>query len=291
MENLYFSSEMLERIVAFDGWRVISSLFTPETHALRNAMHEKWMLRHIDTHPHREVMLCLSGEGVYGYQGGVYHCVPGTVFLFDSYEPHDLSYPPNSPDALHLWLSLLDDRAIVRLLPISAGGRFSARHSFVVDDSSATLVLGHAWDMAARAELPEKVRRVRVVSALASLFASAVEQGYSRTKPAELRNKHADDIISSIMRSIALSGGGGLDLDKLSRYAGYSKFHFLRLFKRHAGMPVHKYIDQCRINKSKELARKGLNKSQIAQMLGFSSVSVYCRWMANYTGKGNPIRK
>ena len=134
VENLFFSAQMLELLMDYDGWRMVSSLFPPDTRPVRHAAHEEWMARHQDRHPHREILFSLSGKGLYGFDGKAYPCNPGTVFLFDSYEPHDNSYPPHAPRGTHLWISLLAEKAVARILDVN-GDRFPARHSFIIGDS------------------------------------------------------------------------------------------------------------------------------------------------------------
>ena len=282
MRNIFFSDEMIDTLINYDEWKIVSSLFPAEIHPIHHSAHEKWMTKHVDRHPHREILFSLSGKGLYGFHGNTYPCSPGTVLLFDSYEPHDNFYPPHAPPGIHLWLSLLDEKAVGRILVI-AGEKFSARHSFVVGDTAASVLLNQTWTrMAQNREIPEPFRRMRIISALSSVLMAAVEQGYGLTGSPVSPGGHIDEIIRSIMRNISVSGGNGLNLDNLARYSGYSKFHFLRTFKKHTGKSVHEYIDECRSKKTDDLRQKGLNKSEIAEALGFSSLSVYCRWLRNY---------
>lgn len=281
MENVYFTGGMIETIGGGDEWKVVSSIFKAELHPIHHAAHERWMTRHVDRHPHREVLFSLSGKGLYGFQGSTYPCHPGSVFLFEANEAHDNSYPPHAPPGIHLWLSLHEEKAAVRILTV-AGEKYSARHSFIVGDAAAVILLNQTWTrMAQNRELPEPFRRMRMVSAVSAVLMATVEQGYRVTGRAASPSSHIGEIIDSIMQTIAASGGNGFNLDNLARYSGYSKFHFLRIFKKHAGKSVHEYIDECRMRKAAELARRGLNQGEIAEALGFSSLSVYCRWRRN----------
>lgn len=285
MENAFFTGEMIEAITNCDEWKLVSTIVMAELYPIHHSAHERWMSRHVDRHPHREVLFSLSGKGLYGFQGNTYPCNPGAVFLFDAYEAHDDSYPPHAPPGIHLWLSLHEEKAIARILTI-VGEKYLARHSFVVGDAAAVILLNQAWTrMAQNREIPEPFRRMRMISAISSALMAAVEQGYGLAGRTASPGNHIDEILDSIMRNIAASGGNGLNLDNLARYSGYSKFHFLRTFKKHAGKSVHEYIDECRMKKADALAKRGLNKGEIAETLGFSSLSVYCRWLRNYRKK------
>ena len=48
-----------------------------------------------------------------------------------------------------------------------------------------------------------------------------------------------------------------LDLNQIAETAHYSKFHFLRLFKKCFGMSPNQYLQDLRLKKAKTLLRRG----------------------------------
>ncbi len=74
-----------------------------------------------------------------------------------------------------------------------------------------------------------------------------------------------------------------LSLEELADMAGYEEVYFHRLFSRHAGEPVHQFINRKRLERSKELLKEGLKIGSIAATLGFTSSSYFCRFFKRET--------
>ena len=62
-------------------------------------------------------------------------------------------------------------------------------------------------------------------------------------------------------------------LESLSRVAGLSRFHFLRVFHKQMGLPPHTYLTQVRIRRAKELLYQGLTIADVALDTGFTDQS------------------
>ena len=61
----------------------------------------------------------------------------------------------------------------------------------------------------------------------------------------------------------------GVSLEELADRAGLSRFHLVRAFRRHAGMPPHAFQTALRINAAKDLLRQGMGVQRVAQETGF----------------------
>jgi AraC family transcriptional regulator len=73
---------------------------------------------------------------------------------------------------------------------------------------------------------------------------------------------------------IAAGAAGGPTLAALADAAGYSKAHFVRLFRRSTGMPPHRYVLQRRLERARRLIETtALPLAQVASEAGFSSQS------------------
>jgi AraC family transcriptional regulator len=65
-----------------------------------------------------------------------------------------------------------------------------------------------------------------------------------------------------------------LSLDVIAGVAGISAFHFTRLFKQSAGLPLHRYIIQRRLSEAKRLLLTGrLTIAEVAALTGFADQS------------------
>lgn len=65
----------------------------------------------------------------------------------------------------------------------------------------------------------------------------------------------------------------GLSLPELASLAGYSQFHFHRMFRQHFGITTKKATADRQIEVAKELMRAGGKLDEIARLCGFSHQS------------------
>ena len=67
-------------------------------------------------------------------------------------------------------------------------------------------------------------------------------------------------------------------LEEVAAMAGFSKYHFSRLFKEFAGMPFYKYLNSRRIAYSEKLLLDPqINVTEVAIRSGFNSISAFMR--------------
>jgi AraC-like DNA-binding protein len=75
-----------------------------------------------------------------------------------------------------------------------------------------------------------------------------------------------------------------LNLDNISDEAWFSKFHFIRLFKKAYNSTPHQYLMKVRIERSRELLKKGVPVSEACFAVGFESVSSFTALFKRLTG-------
>ena len=69
-----------------------------------------------------------------------------------------------------------------------------------------------------------------------------------------------------------------LTLEEVASLAGFSKYHFTRLFRQYADTSFYKYLNQRRIDHAKTLLLDpGLSVIEVALASGFSSLSAFLR--------------
>src|SRR5687767_14297815 len=77
-----------------------------------------------------------------------------------------------------------------------------------------------------------------------------------------------------------------LDLNKLSDEACFSKYHFLRLFKRTYNKTPYQYISERRIEKAKEKLKHETSRiCEICEAVGFESTTSFSLKFKEYTGE------
>lgn len=71
----------------------------------------------------------------------------------------------------------------------------------------------------------------------------------------------------------------------MARDIGMSTFHFIRMFKKSAGLPPHKFFVTRRIDRAKELLRSPhLSISEVAEMSGFGGATQLTRAFRQFVG-------
>ena len=73
-------------------------------------------------------------------------------------------------------------------------------------------------------------------------------------------------------------------LEELAALAGLSKYHFLRVFRKHTGLTPKTYLNQIRTRRSEQMIRAGLDLSDIAYRSGFSDQSHFTRTFKSING-------
>ncbi len=75
-----------------------------------------------------------------------------------------------------------------------------------------------------------------------------------------------------------------IDLDNIADEAFFSKFHFIREFKKIYRNTPHQYLIHVRIEKSKELLQTAVPVTDACYEVGFESVSSFSRLFRRMTG-------
>lgn len=66
-----------------------------------------------------------------------------------------------------------------------------------------------------------------------------------------------------------------LDISNIADEACFSKFHFLRLFKRIYGKTPHQYLTEVRIARAKEMLAGDATIARVCYSVGFDSISSF----------------
>lgn len=75
-----------------------------------------------------------------------------------------------------------------------------------------------------------------------------------------------------------------LSVDTVCKQVHLSKYYFCKIFKKHTGISIHQYINEYRVNKSKELlSYSKMSIKAIARAVGFKNVTTYIRCFENST--------
>ncbi len=250
--------------------------------------HRQWSRRHSHRHPYAECLMALDGDCLYGVDGGFQRCRPYTAVYFPPGCLHDDHYPREVRSVRHLWLRFLDDGVIVALFERnrtgsgnSGTGRDFLDRTQLGLEPMAFVAGDGRWPVAVRGEFKRLL-----IGAVGLKLVEKLSRSEGEGSAAPCLQQQ---VVDSIRQHIASTGGCGLTLEGLARLSGYSKFHFHRLFRGHAGMTVQQAIDQARRTYCRRRRQEGARQQEIAAELGFSSAASFSRWWkagAGHSGDG-----
>jgi len=240
--------------------------------------HDKWLEKNTDKHAHREILLALKGNALISLNGTSYLCSPGSLFLFDELEEHDYTYSPATEDIDHLWFYVLKHQLVVRIVTIRNHCLENFGHDLIIKMKNLLSLKFEIWDFLKNSTLPDDFKRKKIVSIISLLMLELFEYDLNYDKTTKITKKYQAQTIDVIKEHIINTSGKYLTIDKLAKIAGYSKFHFLRLFKEYTGENIHGYINNIRISKVKDMLKNGHSKKEIAEVLGFSCASSFSHW-------------
>jgi len=90
--------------------------------------------------------------------------------------------------------------------------------------------------------------------------------------------------VSTAKEYLCSSLDQGITLEDVAQRVGFSRYHFIRLFKQHTGISPHQYRTLKRIQAAKQLIRKKMPLAQVALETGFVDQSHFTNKFGQYTG-------
>lgn len=75
-----------------------------------------------------------------------------------------------------------------------------------------------------------------------------------------------------------------IDLENIADEAFFSKFHFIRLFKKAYGKTPHQYLTYVRIEKAQQLLQTDASIAEVCNEVGFDSISSFTGLFKRTTG-------
>ncbi len=260
------------------AWRPVATFLPPPAPPRSDRPHATWRRNHQHLHDYPELMLALDGQVGYGLAGQVHPCSPGSLFLLDAREPHDNGYPPGTNPFLHLWLRVTPDSVFASLASGRTGGIEITSHWTRLIALAQTGV--DFWRLLAesRAASTPQLAALRLKLAVGGILARLAEA--EPADPPQESARFSAAVVEAVRRHIAETGGRDASLAELARLSGYSRYHFWRLFKRHAGMSVHEFVDCSRREKVVGGLRAGRSLKELGAELGFSCPAAFSRWFS-----------
>ncbi len=112
---------------------------------------------------------------------------------------------------------------------------------------------------------------------LQNIFTSLYDLSYGVKRIKELTPAQ-ETVVNTALKYISENYKNDLSVNTICSQIGFSKYYFCKIFKQQMKVTVHQYVNEFRINKSKELlAYSKLSVTSIANMVGFNTTLTFLR--------------
>ena len=222
------------------------------------------------------LIYCVGGRGVYRQGGVAWPVGRGDLLYCPPHSEHAYASDPAHPWSIY-WMHLSGRRLpdYERVLEVGAGRppvRRIGVQSRLVAQFRALLRLHRA---------PYDRRRILALQGCALDILGMVA-----ATPASIAGQPDETVaVLRAAEQMEESLGEPFDLDRWARQAGYSRWHFGRVFKAVVGEPPLAYFNRRRMEQARTLlAAAGLSVGDVARSLGFSDPYYFSRFFKARAG-------
>lgn len=221
-------------------------------------------------HENIEILYFLEGEADIYCDDHSFTVKKGEIVVFPSGCLHAVA----AEDALYE--CLIVDRGLCLSAGVDTGMLHFKDH--IADDTLVTLYKKVANEVG---KGEPKYRTLAVRGAVLSLMAYLCRH-YAARKEEKSRT---DLGIEKAIRYIKEHLSEVITIDRLASLAGFSKYYFVREFKRVTSYTVVAYVNLARIERSKELLAQGeMTVGEIAATCGYNNLSYFSKTFRAHTG-------
>lgn len=221
-------------------------------------------------HENIEILYFLEGQADIYCDDRFFVASKGEIVVFPSGCLHAIA----AEDALYE--CLIVDRGLCLSAGVDTGMLHFKEH--IVNDTLVSLYKKVANEVG---KGEPKYRTLAVRGAVLSLLAYLCRH-YAERKEEKRRT---DLGIEKAIRYIRENLSEDITVDRLATLAGFSKYYFLREFKRVTSYTVVTYVNLARIERSKELLAQGdMTVSEIAAACGYNNLSYFSKTFRAHTG-------
>ncbi|MDD5727110.1 MAG: AraC family transcriptional regulator [Victivallales bacterium] len=208
----------------------------------------------------------LKGRGELRFKNRIYPVLPGQAMLLMVPEDHCYYFPAGAESWEFIFINMYGSE-IIRLF-----NQLRNRSNPIVEFAPDSPPILQAINICHLIEDDQIIDQYQA-SALAYNFMMAlvsdIIQDEKSQRPAFI-NRVYEYCLQNIHRTITI--------DDMARCAGYSTYHFARLFKQYAGNSPHSFLNELRIRMAVRLFQTGcLSVKEVALRCGFEDSSYFCK--------------
>ena len=228
-------------------------------YSLRREAYESFLLMYVK-----------SGNMCLEWEGQTFSFGADTFLLLDCYKPHAYACPT---DCECYWCHF--DGHLARPWYKNIVSRLS--NLFSLPDPAAFDKLTAIYDIFA---LGQPIREPLLSKWLADILTL-----FLLFTPLTADDSDHTHIIENIITHINEHFTQNLTVERLAELAGFSQYHFIRIFKKNTGFTPHEYIINTRIASAKYLLKNtSMSVKDICFGTGFSYESVFCSTFKRHMG-------
>lgn len=232
-------------------------------------------------HTAMEVIIPLENDYDVSVRETNYHLLPYDILMIPPGEIHTLLAPETGIRNIYLmdlsFLTQIRGFASIQALMSQSVHITKASHPKIYKS-----VLNQFLAIAAEYFRDKEYCEIMIYSMLLKIFA---ELGYYRTQDRDLfancrtdKKKEYIQKMNVVLDFIDKNYGEDINLDKMADMAGFSKYHFSRLFTQYTGHTFCDYLNLRRIRAAESLlSEDNLTITEAAMQSGFSSIATFNR--------------
>ena len=233
----------------------------------------------IHMHDCCEILFCLKGSGTVFVDDKTYALKEGNVYVANQFEAHMFS--PDNPNDFERYILEIDPAFIysVSTENTDLGACFSVRskgmsHKIELTQAQHQKLSELFESLSSHYDYGDDIIKMLSATAIITLVNDFFEkQNQSPSYRSSLENKTVDTAVKFINKNF----GSTLNLETVAKNSFVSVKELCRLFKKHLGTTVSKYIMSKRISEAKKLLKNGLSVQQTAEKCGFSDYTSFIR--------------
>ncbi|MGN0167019.1 MAG: helix-turn-helix domain-containing protein [Acetatifactor sp.] len=234
-------------------------------------------------HPAIEMVIPLENKYTVIVGQETYELTPGDIFVIPGGELHHLIAPPSGRRLIYLF----EFNLLSRIRGFSFLTSYLSQ-PVLINRNTCRPIFTEEADIISQLCRDyfqnDSLREMMIYSKLLAFFVNYVryrvslEEDNAYTLSTENRQKDLMDKFNTVFDYLDEHFAEDLTLEKVADVAGFSKFHFSRLFKQCSGYNFYDYLCYKRIKSAEMLLLKpGISITEVALQSGFSSLSTFNR--------------
>ncbi|MFV0415812.1 MAG: helix-turn-helix domain-containing protein [Chthoniobacterales bacterium] len=263
-------------------WKeVIDSLHAAPSSKRPTVAFRTWMKANSHSHNYDEVVVNVRGPHWIGSNGRAVHLLPGQILFLPRLETHDATYGPLHKSCVDFWMHFLPGNRVAMNFVIHHPDRdYEFLPVYPSDEELRrdVLRLGVLTAEAAHQTEAHTERYFYLAYFLAKFFRGIASNKKFFSAPAE------KDLILGIKQYITRNLSESLTLRDLAKAAGYSPFHFHRMFVEAEGITPRRFVEIQRLEHAASLLQKGYSVTAAGYDSGFSGASQFSRAFRKHYG-------